>query len=236
MRSEKSEAAGIRVFPDVLAPSEGQTVGRRKPTVAQSRLTQKITPERIQDPPLAKFLFTSTKMGIVWLVLRVWLGYQWFQGGEHKLTDPKWMQTGEALKGFWVNAAKIPAAPAKAAITFDWYRSFLQYLVDNEAYVWFAKLIAVGEVLIGVALILGLFTGIAAFMGGFMNWNFMMAGAASTNPLLFAAAVALVLAWKVGGYYGLDRYVLPLLGTPWQLGTLVAPNETRRIELRHTTA
>ena len=66
---------------------------------------------------------------------------------------------------------------------------------------------------------LGLFTGIAAFFGGFLNWNFMMAGAASTNPLLFAVAVALILAWKVAGYYGLDRYVLPALGTPWQLGT-----------------
>ena len=77
-----------------------------------------------------------------------------------------------------------------------------------------------GEVLIGVALIVGLFTGIAAFFGGFMNWNFMMAGTASTNPLLFVIAVALILAWKVAGYYGLDRYVLPALGTPWQTGAL----------------
>ncbi len=42
-----------------------------------------------------------------------------------------------------------------------------------------------------------------------------MAGAASTNGMLFAIAVVLILAWKVAGWYGLDRYLLPLLGTPW---------------------
>jgi thiosulfate dehydrogenase [quinone] large subunit len=25
-----------------------------------------------------------------------------------------------------------------------------------------------------------------------------------------------MLAWKVAGYYGLDRFLLPLLGTPWR--------------------
>jgi thiosulfate dehydrogenase [quinone] large subunit len=130
------------------------------------------------------------------------------------------MSTGEALKGFWVRAAALPVAPAKPAITFDWYRSFLQTLIDAQAYTWFGKVVAVGEVVIGVALILGLFTGLAAFAGGFMNWNFMMAGTASTNPLLFALAVLLILAWKVAGHYGLDRFLLPALGTPWQGGRL----------------
>ncbi len=175
----------------------------------------------LSDPPLAKFLFGSTKMAIFWGILRLWVGYEWFEAGLHKLQDPKWTQTGEALKGFWAGAAKIPEAPAKAAITFDWYRSFLQFMIDQQAYTWFAKLVAYGELLIGIALILGVFTGIAAFFGGFMNWNFMMAGSASTNPLLFACGVGLVLAWKVAGYYGVDRFLLPAIGTPWQLGTAI---------------
>jgi thiosulfate dehydrogenase (quinone) large subunit len=25
----------------------------------------------------------------------------------------------------------------------------------------------------------------------------------------------LILAWRIAGYYGVDRYLLPLLGTPW---------------------
>ena len=49
-----------------------------------------------------------------------------------------------------------------------------------------------------------------------MNWNFIMAGSASTNGVLAVVAIFLVLAWKVAGYYGLDRILLPRLGTPWQ--------------------
>src|SRR5688500_16961168 len=185
-----------------------------------------VDPRIIQDPPLAKFLFGNPVMGLVWLAARLFVGYQWVTSGWGKVNNPKWMETGEALKGFWVNAVKLPEAPAKPPITFDWYRTFLQTMLDNEAYTWFGKVIALSELLIGVALIVGLFTGIAAFGGAMLNFNFMLAGTASTNPVLFALAIALVLAWKVAGYYGLDRYVLPLLGTPWQLGTLIAPNGT----------
>jgi len=189
----------------------------------------------IQDPPLAKFLFGSTTMAAVWLAVRLFVGYQWVTSGWGKVNNPKWMETGESLKGFWVNAVKIPET-GKAAITFDWYRSFLQTLLDNEAYTWFGKVIAVSELLIGVALIVGLFTGLAAFGGALLNFNFLLAGTASTNPVLFILAIALILAWKVAGHYGLDRFVLPLLGTPWQLGTLVEPNETRRVATHATAA
>ena len=88
-------------------------------------------------------------------------------------------------------------------------------MLDIQAYTWFAKLVAYGELLIGIGLILGAFTGIAAFFGGLMNWNFMMAGSASTNPLLFVAAVAIILGWKVAGYIGADFFLLRWIGTPW---------------------
>jgi thiosulfate dehydrogenase [quinone] large subunit len=32
---------------------------------------------------------------------------------------------------------------------------------------------------------------------------------------MFAFAVGLMLAWRVAGYYGVDRYLLPVLGVPW---------------------
>src|SRR5581483_5860051 len=180
----------------------------------------------VQDPPIAKLLFSNTVFGIVWLALRVWLGYQWIDASMHKITNPAWVVTGEALKGFWVNSLKVDPKPV---IYFDWYRSFIQFLVDAQAYTWFAKLVAYGELLIGIALILGAFTGIAAFFGAFMNWNFMMAGTASSNPLLFVAAIAIVLGWKVAGYYGLDRWLLPLLGTPWQFGAITRLHKPKEI-------
>ena len=168
----------------------------------------------IEEPPFIQQLLNNPRYSIIWLVVRIWLGLQWVEAGLHKIEDPKWVQTGEALKGYWERAVAIPET-GRPLITFDWYRGFLQGMLDAQSYTWFAKLVAFGEFFIGVALILGLFVGIAAFFGGFMNWNFMMAGSASTNPLLFVAAIAIILAWKVAGYLGADYFLLPLLGTPW---------------------
>lgn len=172
------------------------------------------TSDQLHDPPLIQKLLSDPRAGWLWVLPRVWLGWQWFTAAQSKLSNPAWVQTGEALQGFWLNAVKIPET-GRPAIVFDWYRAFLQMLLNAEAYTWFAKVVAYGELLIGLALIVGAFTGIAAFFGGFMNWNFMMAGSASTNPLLFVIAVALILAWKVAGTLGMDYFLLRWLGTPW---------------------
>ena len=109
---------------------------------------------------------------------------------------------------------QIPAQ-GKPAITYAWYRGFLQAMLNAQAYTWFAKLIAVSEFLIGLALILGIFVGFTAFFGGFMNWNFIMAGSASVNGLFFGLAVMLVLAWKIAGYLGVDYFLLPRVADLW---------------------
>jgi thiosulfate dehydrogenase [quinone] large subunit len=171
------------------------------------------------DPPFVRRLFGSTKWAWLWLIVRLYVGYEWLDAGWHKVTDPKWMQTGVALQGFWANVVKIPDT-GKPAITYSWYRSFIQALLDSGSYVWFAKLVACGELLVGIALIIGCLTGIAAFFGATMNFNFMLAGSSSTNPVLFALAILLILAWKVAGWWGVDRWLLPALGTPWQRGEL----------------
>ena len=51
-----------------------------------------------------------------------------------------------------------------------------------------------------------------------MNMSFLLAGSASSNPVMFTLAIGLILAWQVAGYYGVDRYLLPMLGTPWHPG------------------
>jgi len=168
----------------------------------------------VEDPPIARFLFSDTRFAPVWTVIRVLIGLVWLNAALGKLSDPGWMQTGESLLGFWSRAVAIPEQ-GRPPITFDWYRGFIQGLIDSGSYVWFAKLIAIGEFMVGVALIVGAFVGIAAFFSAFMNWNFIMAGSASTNGLLLVGAVLLVLAWKTAGYYGLDYFLLPRLGTPW---------------------
>jgi thiosulfate dehydrogenase [quinone] large subunit len=161
-------------------------------------------------------LFSDTRMAWFWLIVRVLAGWSWLEAGIGKLGNPAWTQTGDALKGFWTAAVQVPDS-GRPAIAFDWYRGFIQSLLDARAYTWFAKLIVAGELLVGIALIIGAFVGIAAFFGAFMNFNYIMAGSASTNGLLAIAALFLVMAWKIAGYYGLDRYLLPRLGTPWDM-------------------
>ena len=181
-------------------------------------MTNIITHKRIiSDPPVAKFLFSDTRMAVVWLAVRLYVGYAWIEAGFHKIQDPAWVDTGLALKGFWLNVTKIPVPPAKPSITFDWYRSILQFLLDTNAYTWFGKVIAFGETALGIGLILGAFVGIAAAAGAFLNVNYLLAGVASTNPVLLILAIGLVLAWKTAGFIGLDNILLRMLGTPWRV-------------------
>jgi thiosulfate dehydrogenase [quinone] large subunit len=169
----------------------------------------------VEEPAVVKLLLNDIRASWLWLILRVWLGWQWIEAAQYKFFDPAWFQTGSAVKEFWEAAIAIPDT-GRPAIAFDWYRLFIQALLEAEAYTWFAPFVAYAELLVGIALVLGAFTGIAAFFGGLLNWNFMMAGSASSNPMLFMIAVGLMLAWKVAGYVGLDYYLLPWLGTPWR--------------------
>ena len=190
-------------------------------------MTTKIDSNRnviISDPPFAADLFNNTRWSWLWLLLRLYVGYTWLSSGLEKIVNPAWTQTGVGLQGFWQRAVQVPEAPARPMIAFDWYRSFIEFLLNTQSYVWFSKLVVAGEILIGIALILGAFVGIAAFFGAFMNWNFMMAGTASINPLMFVFTILLILAWKTAGWYGLDRWLLPLIGTPWQSGEQIRRN------------
>ena len=178
-----------------------------------------------EGPPFARFLFNNRAAGWVWLPIRVFLGFAWLDAGLHKLSDPGWTQGGASLLGYWTKAVAIPYAPARPAITYDWYRDFLNLLINNHAEGWFALLVTMGEIAVGVALIVGAFTGLAAFFGALMNVSYLLAGSTSSNPVLFTMAIGVMLAWKTAGYYGLDRYLLPRLGTPWASGSMFRRNK-----------
>ncbi len=157
-------------------------------------------------------LLNDTRAGWLWLVLRVWLGWQWFKAGQAKSADPDWMDTGVAIRGYWERAVAVPES-GRTPIAFDWYRGVIQSLLDAEAHRWFAPVVAWCEVLVGIALILGAFTALAALVGALMNWNFMMADLASSNPMLLMIAIGLIVAWRVSGYVGIDYFLLPRLGS-----------------------
>jgi thiosulfate dehydrogenase [quinone] large subunit len=178
---------------------------------------------QLQDPSWYQFLFGNVWLAPVWLVLRVYLGWQWLQAGWEKITGSGWVDhDGASLRAFWTRIVAVPDQ-GQPPIKYDWYRDFIQFMLDHHWYSWFAYVIALGETAIGIFLIIGAFCGIAAIAGATLNFNFMLAGSASTNPVLFLLAVLILLGWKVAGYIGLDRWLLPALGTPWDSGTAQAP-------------
>jgi thiosulfate dehydrogenase [quinone] large subunit len=181
---------------------------------------------QIEGPAFTRFLFGSTGAGLFWLPIRLFLGFSWLEAGFHKLTSDGWINNGgSSLAGYWQGAVKV-SDTGTGKISYDVFRDFLNVLLAGHHEQWFAWVITFGEMAVGIGLIVGMLTGIAAFFGALMNMSFLLAGSSSSNPVLFTLAIGLILAWKVSGYYGLDRYVLPLLGTPWRPG-MIAGRGTR---------
>jgi thiosulfate dehydrogenase [quinone] large subunit len=139
-----------------------------------------------EDPRFLRAALSDTRLAWLWLVLRVSLGWLWFEAGRRQLQDP------------------------------------IGLAVSHDP--WTAQAVAVGQTLTGIALILGVFVGFAAFAGGVLG---IPASAGVETPALFAAVVWLVLAWKTAGWIGLDRWILPLLGMPWRGGALLGDRAKR---------
>lgn len=173
----------------------------------------------ISEPKFTRFLFADTRFAWFWLIVRIYVGWQWLQAGWGKVNSPLWTggQAGTALRGFLTAALQKSSGPHPDVA--GWYAAFLQNVVMPHAAGW-GHMIAYGELLVGVALISGLFTGIAAFFASFMNFNYLFAGTVSINPLLALLEIFLILAWRTAGWWGLDRFALPHFGTPWQPGKI----------------
>jgi thiosulfate dehydrogenase (quinone) large subunit len=160
--------------------------------------------------------------GILWLLARLWLGYSWFTGGFEKVFgegNAAWVgdKAGAAVTGFLKGAlAKSALAPDYDPIknphpaVQEWYAILVRDVFLPNATL-FSYLVAFGELLVGVALIVGIFTQFAALMGVLLNLAFLFAGTTSTNPQMLVVGMVILLAGGVAaGYYGLDRFALPI--------------------------
>ena len=182
-------------------------------------MPEKMKSIQIPEPPLARFVFADTRFAWAWLALRLYVGWQWIIAGWAKIHDAVWTgeKAGAALQGF-LSGALQKTAGSHPDVS-GWYAYFIQNVVIPHA-AFFSCVVAYGEVVVGFCLIAGLFTGIAAFFGAFMNVNYLFAGTVSVNPLLLLVELFLILAWRNAGWYGVDRFLLPALGAPWQPGKI----------------
>jgi len=174
---------------------------------------------QIPEPSLSRLLFADTRLAWLWLACRIYVGWFWLVVGWEKVVDPLWTgdKAGIIVRGF-VNSALNKTRGTYPDVS-EWYAFILKELVlPNATFV--SYIVAYGEVLVGAGLILGAFTGLAAFFGSFMNMSYLFAGTVSVNPIMALLQLFLILAWRVAGWFGIDRYLLPYLGTPWHPGKL----------------
>jgi thiosulfate dehydrogenase [quinone] large subunit len=188
------------------------------------------TSERFPEPSITRFFLGSEGSSSLWFVIRMYVGATWFLAGWEKVISPAWGSSGTAVTGFVSGALKLTSG-AHPAVQ-GWYAWFLQQVVTPNAGL-FSFMITWGEVAVGLGLLLGLLTGIAAGFGVLMNMNFLLAGAVSINPVLGVLGLFLCLSWRVCGWIGIDSRLLPALGLPWKPGvwfhspvTVAAPDVT----------
>src|SRR5947209_14282085 len=104
---------------------------------------------QIPEPPIARFLFADTRMAWFWLIVRLYVGYQWLTAGLDKLTGHDysigpnfahavnggaWVFSGHdgtAMKGFVAGALAQASAPHPAVQ--GWYAAFLPGFVLPNA-------------------------------------------------------------------------------------------------------
>lgn len=144
----------------------------------------------------------------MWLltVLRVYIGYEWLTAGWGKLT-------GNFDAGGFLQGAIAKAAGDHPAVQ-GWWAAFLEHAA-LPGVKFFNFLIPVGEVLVGLGLILGTFTTFAALMGLVMNAAFLLSGTVSTNVQMLLIQVLIIVAAANAGKIGFDRWVLPFLRGLW---------------------
>lgn len=161
----------------------------------------------LPEPKAIKFLFSDNRASAVWFVMRLYLGYEWLTAGIMKLADinGSWVgeKAGVAVSGFLNGALKKIGGPHPDVS--GWYAWFIQNVALPHPVI-FSYLIVFGEIAVGLGLIVGLFTALAAFFGAVMNFNFLFAGTVSINPLFVLIEILIILAWRTSGYWGLDYF------------------------------
>lgn len=135
--------------------------------------------------------------------LRVYIGYQWLTAGYGKITGGEFDATG------FLHGAVASASGEHPAVQ-GWWAAFLEAIAIPNAEL-FTFIVMWGEFLVGIALILGIFTNFAALMGIIMNFAFLFSGTVSTNAQMVLITVFLIVAGYNAGKYGLDRWIIPFL-------------------------
>jgi thiosulfate dehydrogenase [quinone] large subunit len=145
-------------------------------------------------------LKASKLAALAWTAMRVWLGVMWIQAGSAKL----W---GAEAAGFLHNGgAGVAGFASHGTPAYSWWGSFLHsFVVPNAG--WIGVLIAVAEFAIGVALVAGLFTRIAALGSLALLFTYVMSGTASVCAFYALFAIVILVMWRTSSWIGADGLI-----------------------------
>src|SRR5699024_1308960 len=133
------------------------------------------------------------------------LGIGWCTSGLGKV-----MGGGFDASGFLQHAVQNPGVGPDGDPGYPWYT----FHVEDASLPMTPSITVIvpwGELLVGLALIVGGFTAYAASFGLLMNFSFLFAGTVSVNPLYILVGAAILAAGYNAGSLGLDRFIRPAM-------------------------
>ncbi|RNA70184.1 DoxX family membrane protein [Alteribacter keqinensis] len=132
--------------------------------------------------------------------VRLYIGWLWLTAGWGKVTG------GFSAEGYLMGVVNNEAVIEQ----YPTYHAFIESFAVPNAEL-FSHMVAWGELLVGLGLILGVLTTAAAFFGILMNFAFMFAGTISSNPWMMLFTIFLLAAGYNAGRFGGDRWVIPYI-------------------------
>ena len=144
-------------------------------------------------------LKNSKLAALAWTAMRVWLGVMWIQAGAAKL----W---GAEAAAFLHSSAGVAGFAAHGTPAYSWWGSFLHgFVVPNAGAL--GVLIAVAEFAIGIALVAGLFTRVAALGSLALLFTYVMSGTASVCAFYALFAIVILVMWRTSSWIGADGLI-----------------------------
>jgi thiosulfate dehydrogenase [quinone] large subunit len=178
-------------------------------------------PTERHNPQVWESIKQSKVLAVGWTAMRVWLGVMWIEAGKDKLwgsENASFLHHGGAgVKGF-----ALHGTPA-----YSWWGSFLHsFVAPNSG--WIGVLVAVAEFVLGIALVAGVFTRIAALGSLALLFTYVMSGTASVCAFYALFAIVLLTMWRTASWIGVDGLVASYrqhhpsshvhLHLPWERG------------------